>query len=298
MAKIGICIDPHITERHRCRCDNFFETVLGKLKYIADNNDYVIVCGDLFHICNNSTYLFYRMYQFFQQYRGKFHVIPGNHDLMNNNMDRLDKTTLGSLVITGAITMHLSEFTIDGVSFQPSLVIKDMDNIPVDVNNGKILIGHNYFEMDVAPKESFTRDDIRKLNYKIVFLGHDHSPHDEEFIGNSILVRMGSLTRIDTQKYNKERNIYYYQLDTNTVEYEKMLVPSKPTQDVYTPEAFASIGRQKVDTTFIQIGEVLKKLKKEETGINSIKERLMKVASEKEVDYIESLHTLNNVRFF
>ena len=31
MSKIGICIDPHITDRHRCRQDNFIETVLGKL---------------------------------------------------------------------------------------------------------------------------------------------------------------------------------------------------------------------------------------------------------------------------
>ena len=30
MSKIGILIDPHITDRHRCRCDNFLETALNK----------------------------------------------------------------------------------------------------------------------------------------------------------------------------------------------------------------------------------------------------------------------------
>ena len=40
----------------------------------------------------------------------------------------------------------------------------------------------------------------------MAFLGHDHSPYDEEFIGQTTLVRMGSLTRIDTQEYNKDRD--------------------------------------------------------------------------------------------
>ena len=36
MSKIGICADPHITDRHRCRQDNFLETVIKKLDYIAE----------------------------------------------------------------------------------------------------------------------------------------------------------------------------------------------------------------------------------------------------------------------
>ena len=59
MGTIGIFIDPHITDRHRCRQDNFLETVLEKIDYIASNNDYVIICGDLFHTNSNSNYIFY-----------------------------------------------------------------------------------------------------------------------------------------------------------------------------------------------------------------------------------------------
>ena len=73
MTKIGICIDPHITDRHRCRQDNFLETVLGKLEYIAQNNDYVIICGDLFHTNNNSNFIFYQTYKLFNKY--KYHLL-------------------------------------------------------------------------------------------------------------------------------------------------------------------------------------------------------------------------------
>ena len=62
MSKIGILIDPHITDRHRCRCDNFLETALNKLDYIAKYNDYVIICGDLFHTNTNSHLIFNKVY--------------------------------------------------------------------------------------------------------------------------------------------------------------------------------------------------------------------------------------------
>lgn len=298
MSKIGIIIDPHVTDRHRCRQDNFLESVIKKLSYVAENNDYVIICGDLFHTNSNSNYIFYKMYKLFTKYKGKFIAIPGNHDLLHNNLNMLEKTTIGSLALTGALKLMFKGFTIGNAQFEVSHVMKDLSKIPVDEENKKILIGHNYYEMALAPKESLTRDDLIKLNYNIVFLGHDHKPYEEEFIGNSILIRMGSLTRIDTQEYNKTRRIYYYQLDSETLEYKKLEVPSEETSKVYTLEAFDRIGRKREDVSFVQIGDVLARFKKQTKGVNSLHERLQKIATEKEIDYIKSLHELNNVRYF
>ena len=298
MGKIGIVVDPHITDRHRCRQDNFLETVLSKLDYVATNNDYVLVLGDLFHTNSNSNYIFYKLYKLLMKHKGKFLAIPGNHDLLHNNLNMLEKTTIGSLALTGALNLKFKGFKIDNAEFEVSHVMKNLGAIPVDTENKKILIGHNYFEMGLAPKESLTREDLAKLNYNLVFLGHDHCPYEEEFIENSILIRMGSLTRIDTQEYNKTRKIYYYQLDSKTLEYEKLEVPSKEISEVYTPEAFDRIGRKREDISFIQIGDALAKFKKKTTGVNSLHERLVKIANEHEIDYIKSLHELNNVRYF
>ena len=298
MSKIGILIDPHITDRHRCRCDNFLETALGKLDYVAENNDYVIICGDLFHTNTNSHLIFNKVYKLFTKHKGKFFAIPGNHDLLHNNLSVLEKTTIGSLSLTGAVHLEFDKFKIDDVEFQVSHVIKNMDKIPVDATNSKVLIGHNYMEPIGSEKEWFTRDEIRKLNYKLIFLGHDHQPHDEEYIGNSILIRMGSLTRIDTQPYNKERDIFYYKLDTKDLSYTKEEVPHKKAEEIFTVEAFQRIGRKKEDISFIQIGDVLSKFKKKNSGINSLHAKLQKIASEKEIDYIKYLHDVNNVRYF
>ena len=298
MTKIGICIDPHITDRHRCRKDNFLETSINKLDYIATNNDFVIICGDLFHTHSNNAFIFYNVYKLFNKHKGKFYAIAGNHDLIHNNLEVLEKTTIGSLALTKVLSLEFDKFQIAGVNFQVSHVMKNLDKIPVDTENKSVLIGHNYLEMELAPKESLTRDEIRKLNYKLVFLGHDHAPYEEEFVGNSTLIRMGSLTRIDTQKYNKDRKIYYYQLDSETMEYEKKEVPSQPTSEIYNSEAFQKMNRVKEDVSFIEIGNALAKFKKQNKGVNSLHQRLLKIASEKEIEYIKSLHELNNVQYF
>ena len=298
MSKIGIIIDPHVTDRHRCRSDNFLEVVLNKLDYVASNNDYVVICGDLFHTNTNSHLIFNKVYKLLMKHQGKFYAIPGNHDLLHNNLSMLEKTTIGSLALTGALNLKFDKFTIDGVEFQASLVMKDLNKIPIDETNSKVLIGHNYLELEGSPKESFTRNEIRKLNYKLVFLGHEHKPYEEEYLGNSTLIRMGSLTRIDTQVYNKERGIYYYQLDSKTLEYERKEVPYKKAQEIFTVEAFQRIGRKKEDISFIKIGEVLSKFKKKDSAVNSLHAKLIKIANEKEIEYIKSLHELNGIRYF
>lgn len=302
--KIAVTIDPHLVERnHRCRRDNFFETALGKLEYLAKNNDYVVIAGDLFHVSGNSTWFFNVVYSLFKRYRGKFHAIPGNHDVFHRNLAALDKTTLGSLYYTDVLDVHTKPWEIEGVRFVPVLINTDVDSIPVDESGNSILIGHKFFEQGFDPDESLFKDDIRRLGYNLVFLGHDHQPYDEEFIGDSTVIRMGSLTRIDTQRYNKDREINYYQITTlgdGEYQYEKKIVPYKPSKDVYSEEAYNSMGIKKTEGStsipFTQLGDVLAKLTKTTTGINSLDRTLRALGTpEKSISDIKWRHELNNV---
>ena len=54
----------------------------------------------------------------------------------------------------------------------------------------------------------------------------------------------------------------------------------------------------RLDISFIKIGDVLSKFKKKQGGVNSLNEKLIKIASQKEIDYIKALHDLNNVQYF
>ena len=143
---------PYDFANHRCRSDNFLEVALAKLDYVASNNDYVVICGDLFHTNTNSHLIFNKVYKLLMKHQGKFYAIPGNHDLLHNNLSMLEKTTIGSLALTGALNLKFDKFTIDGVEFQASLVMKDLNKIPLDKTNSKVLIGHNYLELEGSPK--------------------------------------------------------------------------------------------------------------------------------------------------
>lgn len=303
--KIGVCIDPHLMERNpRCRLDHFLESVLSKLEYIAKNNDYVIIAGDLFHIHNNGTLFFNVVHTLFNKYKGKWHAIPGNHDIFNRNLSALNRTTLGSLYYTGVLDLHTTGWDLCGLHFEPCLVDQNVKSIPVDVDNTNILIGHKFFENGFAPEESLTKEEIRYLGYKLVFLGHDHKPHEDEFIGSSTIIRMGSLTRIDTQEYNKDRDIVYYQIRTTgdgEFEYSREIVPFLPSIKCYLEEAYqhmcaASTGKKEV--SFVQIGDVLAKFVNRSTGTNSLDSTLRRLNTpEESITDIKWKHELAGIQY-
>lgn len=305
MTKIGILIDPHLVERSaRCRKDSYLETALGKLEYVIKNNDYVIIAGDLMHIHNNSTLFFNTLFTLFNKYKGKVHAIPGNHDVFSRNLSALNRTTLGSLFYTGAIDLHMTPWKLGGINFVPVLVDTDPDLIPVDENNDSIMIAHKFYQQQFDPEESLFEEDIRRLNYNLCFLGHDHKPYPEEYVGTSTVIRMGSLTRMDTQCYNKDREIVYYQITTDEdgkYTYDRVVIPHKPLKEVYTEEAYAKMtsGEEKREiVSFIQIGDVLSKLNKHSEGSNSLDKTLRRIGTPQDsIDDIKFRHNMNNVQY-
>ena len=305
ISKIGIVIDPHLVESNpRCRSDRFLETALAKLEYVAKENDYVVIAGDLFHVHNNGTLFFNTVHTLFNKYKDKWHAIPGNHDVFNRNVNALNRTTLGSLYYTGVLNLHTKPWELYGLTFVPCLVDTDPKKIQVDADNSDILIAHKFFENGFCPDESLTKDDIRRLNYKAVFLGHDHKPYDEEFVGNSPVIRMGSLTRIDTQVYNKDREIAYYQITTSgdgEFEFERKVIPSTPANKCYMDEAYqhmCSVGTAKKEVSFVQIGDVLAKLTRRTGGVNSLDKTLRKLGTpDKSIEDIKWKHELNNISY-
>lgn len=303
--KIAVVIDPHLVERAcRCRKDNFFETALGKLEYLAQNNDYVVIAGDLMHIHSNSTLFFNTLYTLFKKYAGKFHAIPGNHDVFSRNIAALNRTTLGSLFYTGVLNLHITPWELAGVEFVPVLVNDDPDKIPVDYENNKILLAHKFYNQKFDPEESLFPEDIKRLGYKLAILGHDHMPYEEEFVGTTNIIRMGSLTRIDTQWYNRDREIAYYQITTTgdgEYDYERKVVPHKPLSEVYTEEACQKMYSHKEEkeiVSFIQIGDVLSKLTKRSEGTNSLDRTLRRIGTpDASIADLKTRHELNGVTY-
>ena len=304
MAKIGIVIDPHLAERaHRCRKDNFLEVALDKLEFVAKNNDYVIIAGDLFHIHNNSTLFFNTVHTLFNKYRGKFHAIPGNHDVFNRNLQALNRTTLGSLYYTDVLNLHLEPWELCGLTFVPCMVDTDPASLPKG-DDKSIMIAHKFFNNTFTPEESLTREDVAMWDYPVIFLGHDHKPYPTEYIGETSVIRMGSLTRIDTQVYNKDRDIVYYQINTDETgefSYELKIIPTKTTKECYVEEAYqhmCSIDVPKKQMSFANLGQALSKLTRRTGGVNSLDNTLRELkAPEKSISDIRWRHEINGIQY-
>lgn len=296
---IAIVGDPHITEYIRERQDNYLQAVLRKLEYIAEKNDKVILLGDVFDKPTNSDYLFYRVYSLMKRHEGKFITILGNHDIIHHNYEQLNKTTIGSLAKTGVVKIAMNDFELDGLQFVVSLCKRDMKEVPVDETNTKILLGHNYFEQEES--ESFTRDELSDLNYSLIFLGHDHKPYDDMYIGHSILVRMGSLTRKDTQEYNETREIKYVRLDSKTGEFEYEYLPediAKPSTYVFYPDSFGKKKVKRIEINYAQISKLLEKFSKQGAGNISLDKVLRRIKTPvKSINYIKNLHELENIKY-
>lgn len=297
--KIAIVGDPHISMGFRSRTDDYLHTVLNKITRIADANDVVIFLGDVFDASSMPTYVFNETYKALRPYQNKLLTILGNHDLFHRNLKALNKTTIGSLNLVGALSIMTSPFIIDGYTFVPVMTDTELDDIPEAKSDKEVLLCHKYFEMALCPEESLTQQELEVLQYKYVFMGHDHQYYQPVAMGQCRLYRPGSLTRTTTDLYNKDREILYYVLDTQTGEIEKVVLDVEPSEKVFLPNSFVKKDDKKKDlTNTLSISKLLAKFDKQQLSNLSLEETLRKLGgTEEQVAYIRELHRLHNIKY-
>ena len=141
---------------------------------------------------------------------------------------------------------------------------------------------------------------LKDLNYKYVFMGHDHMPYEPLDLGNTILYRPGSLTRTTVDKYNEKRDIRYYVLETGTMEVYADIVPSLPSSEVYLNGSFAEkeVARHKAYNDRANIGKLLARFDRQLTSNISLEDVLRKgKVPEDIIMYLRDLHRLHNIKY-
>ena len=237
--RIAIIGDIHIRDKDntvRSRIDNYLETCLRKLETIADKHDYVIILGDVFHKhvvpIETINTIFYRL----NKYKDKLYTILGNHDAFYRT-ENLDKTAIGLLSNMGIFKIVTDTFQIGDESFDVVSVVPKLEK---PKNLSKYLLGHCYFEKTEnteSIKESLRYPDLECCDYKYVFLGHEHTPMEPIKIGDTTLIRNGSLTRNDSSDYNLRRTeIYYSVLENGELTIEVLNVEAPEL--VFSPDEF------------------------------------------------------------
>lgn len=196
---------------------DYGQTCINKLKQIykiCKNEDVeiVIVPGDIYHKNNQPLKFINKVAKTFKKFKNagiEIFAIAGNHDLSYDKIKYLDNSPLGNLLISELIKpldeIQLSidneyDVYIKGYNF-PEKVEKSEDK--GDIN---ICVSHRYFEK--YDREFLTSKDLKNLGYDIYILGHDHVSFKPQKVGNSYLLRPGSLLRGTSHDYQLERGVY------------------------------------------------------------------------------------------
>lgn len=192
------------------RCDDYPIAILRKLEYLANSIDVskcdkFVILGDVFDSPITTLPYLATVINTFKKISDKgitSYTIVGNHDIKNNRMDSLQSTALGILLSTGYLKLAPAELTVENTTFR-------FYNYPESIEAKKsysyeVCVAHRYYEFGLA-WDSLTKEDVEKLNYDAMILGHLHNPCDNLIVNNTTIYRPGSLSRGTSEPYNKIR---------------------------------------------------------------------------------------------
>ena len=192
------------------RKDDYPNAILKKLEFLCTvAKDYkcnqFIILGDVFDSPSTSLPYLANVINTFKKINESgitVYTIVGNHDIKNNRIDSLETTALGILLSTNYVKLAPKELQIENTLFK---CFNYTDEItPKKSNKYEVCLAHRYYEF-ALDSYSLYEQDVKKLNYDAMVLGHLHAPCDNEQICNTILYRPGSLARNSSEPFNKVR---------------------------------------------------------------------------------------------
>lgn len=258
--KIGIVGDLHIAPVPEKRIDDYFQAGLDKIEQIAKYCDKVIFLGDIFTSARVDERFVYNLIHHLQYcshvYNTEFFTIIGNHDVVHEDENNLQDSSLGILSISGAMKI---------ITMNNPLILENykFNTIPVNCKRAKeylksknysnsqfkeVLLVHHEYE---TGSNCFKYEDFKNLGCKMIFLGHDHKPFEQGRIiyPEFTIYRSGSIMRNRADDYNFTRCLYYPVIDTELQGTDKEVhcevVTCKPASDVFKIEALTKQNYKK-----------------------------------------------------
>ncbi len=211
MCNVFVIGDTHLKAQSPVsRIDNYPMAILAKLEYLAGiaksyNCDTFMMLGDVFDSPVTSLPYLAAVINTFKKISESgitVYTIVGNHDLKNNRMDSLGYTALGILISTGYVKLAPRKLEIDNTVFKCFNYPEELE--PKQSDKYEVCIAHLYYEFNLA-NDSLHSDDLERLGYDAMILGHLHNPCDTITVHNTKLYRPGSLSRSTSEPYNKLR---------------------------------------------------------------------------------------------
>ena len=221
-----IISDIHLREdTPECRTDDYWKSQERKILFLKKHQQKykcpVLHAGDLFHHWKPSPYL---IRWTLQNLPNNFYTIPGQHDLPEHNLEKLNRSGMGVLEKAGKIQVlinkeiRVNNFLLIGVPFgeeipKPDLSEKDLK---------RVLLIHQYIYQGEKPWPDCTeltdRQIMRKITgYDLTVSGDNHIPFMLKQ-KNRILLNPGSMMRMTADQINHKPAFYLWDAENNKTE--------------------------------------------------------------------------------
>lgn len=238
--RIGIVPDLHLKYLNpSTRKDNYFEAGIAKLEFILQNCNIIIQLGDFFDKSKTEDIVKNRVLALFNRYRKPVYIVPGNHDIENNQIETLPNTSLMNLAYHGMVTVltpdrvwDIGGLKIGVLDYYIDAAKKQSFEEEVD-----IVIGHHFYDWFRDPSKGLEPQDIAKYNANYLFLGHDHEPHENLEIDGTTIIRAGSVMRTELNSNTPKHIPSFHIIDAKDngifTEPKRVEIPCTPWTDAF-----------------------------------------------------------------
>jgi predicted phosphodiesterase len=201
------------------RIDNYMFTVIEKIKDIHatclnEKVKAVFWLGDVFNrlqVTNEAINLIGKAILEMKDSGIRQFSIIGNHDISRNLIDTAQKFPLSILFNFGVIEhLNLSKRVV--INKKTMITALDYIEKPVKAYPKapyNIMLAHLFYNHP-NDKYNLSPEDVKSLNYNCIVLGHDHECYPIIQVGNTDIVRPGSVLRGTCHDYNFTRKVGFY----------------------------------------------------------------------------------------
>lgn len=217
--RIAFISDVHVDSRMpESRIDDIIVTLRDKmmdiLKKCKDRNvKYVFFEGDIVNRIQcpfEPITMIAEVLLEFKKSDMRCFTVLGNHDIVRNSLESIDKSPIQILFTLGAIE-HINLKTLVEINGTTLITPVDYTELPISAKSEyaqNILLAHAFYnapDFIADSRHNITEKDVENLGYDLIVLGHDHGDYEDEIVGKCRIVRHGSVLRGMSHNYNFTR---------------------------------------------------------------------------------------------
>jgi DNA repair exonuclease SbcCD nuclease subunit len=247
---LGFCGDLHADScGPESRIDDYLDTVVGKLNSIYESCiekkvKALLFTGDIFsrisvpHECVN---VIGNAFMRFKRAEIQTFTILGNHDIVRNNLDRIERSPISTLFTFNALTeLNLKNRIVVNKKLLITSVNYTEPPLPADPRaKYNLLLAHMFYkasELFGAGVHNIEEKDLINWGYDCIVLGHDHTEYPIMRVGKTDIIRPGSVMRATAHDYNFQRIPVFYILknpsEYSVTNFEKVIIKAKPFEEI------------------------------------------------------------------